>query len=124
MDSYRGDIIVTAPMTCDEPLDADALEAIIERATEFLGSHSEVTEFLATASAGDASIRLDFSLVGLSGSRPEAADAIEQIVSDVLAHAGVTVLGRVETNVLGGRTLASSGPTIERPRAEAVLVAS
>ncbi len=124
MDSYRGDIVVTAPLICDEPLDADALEAIIERATEFLGSHSEVTEFLVTASSGDASIKLDFSMTGLSGAQPEAAGSIERIVSEVLTHAGVTVLGRIAISLSGGEVSMPSGPTIESPLAEAVLVAS
>ena len=123
MDSYRGDIVVTAPVTCDEPLEAVAMEAIIERATEFLGSRSDVTEFLVTASLADASIRLDFSMVGLSGEQPRTASAIERIVSEVLAHAGVPVLGRVETSVTGGEVPAPSGPTIHNPTAEAVLVA-
>ncbi|MXW96513.1 MAG: hypothetical protein F4110_15190 [Acidimicrobiaceae bacterium] len=123
MDSYRGDIVVTAPVTSDEPLEAAAMEAIIERATEFLGGRGDVTEFLVTASLGDASLRLDFSMVGLSGAQPQAASAIERIVGEVLAHAGVPVLGRVETSVKGGEVPAFCGPTIHNPTAEAVLVA-
>lgn len=124
MDSYRGDIVVKAPVTCDEPLEAAAMEAIIERATEFLGGRSDVTEFLVTASLAEASIRLDFSMVGLSGAQPRAATAIERIVNEVMAHAGVPVLGRVETSVSGGEIPASCGPAIHSPTAEAVLVAT
>ena len=123
LNRYRGDIVVTAPITAGEPLDADDLEAIIERASDVLGRRGDVTEFLVSGSCQDASIRLDFSMVGLSGTQSAAAAAVEQIVTEVLDHAGVTVLGRIDQHITGGDPPPPSGPAIERPTAETVLVA-
>ena len=120
---YRGDIVVTAPITGDEPLAADALEEIVERASEVFGRRSDVAEFLVSGSCHDASLRLDFSMTGLSGMRPAAAAAIEQIVTEVLDHAGLTVLGRIDPHITGDEVSAPYGPTTESPTAEAVLVA-
>ena len=124
MNRYRGDVVVTAPITVDEPLTPDALEEIVERASEVFGRRSDVVEFLVSGSCRDASIRLDFSVVGLSGSQPAAAAAVEQIVTEALGHAGLTVLGRIDQRITGGEAPAPRGPVIESPQAETVLVAT
>ena len=124
MTHYRGDIVVEAPITVDGPLAPDALEEMIERASEVFGRRSDVVEFLVSGSCRDASIRLDFSMVGLSGIEPAAAAAVEQIVTEVLDHAGLTVLGRIEQRITGGEAPTPRGPTIESPSAETVLVAT
>ena len=123
LDRYRGDVVVTAPITGDEPLAPDALEEIVERASEVFGRRSDVTEFLVTGSCREASIRLDFSVVGLSGMQLAAAAAIEQIVTEVLDHAGLTILGRIDQHITGGEVPTRRGPTIESPTAETVLLA-
>lgn len=84
MTHYRGDIVVEAPITADGPLAPDALEEMIERASEVFGRRSDVVEFLVSGSCRDASIGLDFSMVGLSGMQPEAAAAVEQVVTEAL----------------------------------------
>ena len=124
LNRYRGDIVVTAPITVDEPLTPDALEEIVERASEVFGRRSDVIEFLVSGSCREASIRLDFSMVGLSGIQPAAAAAVEQIVTEVLGHAGLTVRGRIDQRITGGEAPAPSGPIIESPSAETVLVAT
>ena len=123
MNRYRGDVVVTAPITAGGPLEADELEAIVERASEVFGRRRDVTEFLVSGSCQDASIRLDFSMVGLSGMQSAAAAAVEQLVTEVLDHAGVVVLGRIDQHITGGEPPVTSGPAIERPTAETVLVA-
>ena len=123
MNGYRGDVVVTAPVTTGEPLDADELEAIVERASEVFGRRRDVIEFLVSGSCRDASIRLDFSMVGLSGMQSAAAASVEQIVTEVLDYAGLTVLGRIDQNITGGEPPPPLRPTIDRPTAETVLVA-
>ena len=123
LNRYRGDVVVTVPITAGEPLGADDLEAIVERASEVFGHRRDVTQFLVSGSCRDASIRLDFSMVGLSGMQAAAAVAVEQVVTEVLEHAGLTVLGRIDQNITGGESPPPRGPAIDRPTAETVLVA-